>query len=128
MVRVVLIVAVTVNDHFENAHQVIGLIIFIFAVLQTILGVVINHLFDANRSTLPWHDQLHWWLGRLVMLLAVINIFLGIELYGENESVLMGLFGAFIVIVIGVFAVGQWKFGQTHHQSVPLNEYAKYEM
>ncbi|KAI8828584.1 hypothetical protein BJ741DRAFT_511958, partial [Chytriomyces cf. hyalinus JEL632] len=49
--------------------------------LQIILGFVSNKLFNANRVSVPWWDQVHWWVGRLVIVLAWVEMFTGLLQY-----------------------------------------------
>lgn len=56
----------------------------IAAFCQIALGIV-NHLIYRRRrepaSKKPWHNVLHIWLGRIVALLALINIPLGMRMH-----------------------------------------------
>ncbi|KAJ1565139.1 hypothetical protein HK405_013066, partial [Cladochytrium tenue] len=45
---------------------------------DVVLGVLANWLFSPSRTGVPWWDQLHWWLGRGVVLLALAQIHLGL--------------------------------------------------
>lgn len=114
-----LIVAVTEDGkHFKNSHQIIGLVVFIAVILQSILGQYINLMWNPTRVGVPWHDQLHWWLGRILAVLALVNIFLGLNLYGVNSEILRALFGVWIAIIATAFAIGHWRLGGQVKHSV----------
>lgn len=99
--------------HFANTHAIIGLVVLILMVAQTVLGFVIDKLFDAARSAIPWWDKLHWWLGRLLAVGAPVNIILGLLEYNVS-NIYITLFVVSWVFFIVLFAYGQFKIGQTH--------------
>jgi Eukaryotic cytochrome b561 len=61
----ILVVLHKTPPHFEDLHQIFGLIIMLGVCLQVILGFVINKLYVHERSSIPWYDKLHWWVGYL---------------------------------------------------------------
>jgi len=106
-------------DTIGGAHIVTGLMIVIMTGLQVISGIVINYLFTPERMTIPWHDKLHWWFGRLNMLLAWICVPLGISLYGtlfdaSQKDLCLGLLLAWTLVVIGAVFILNYRLGQTH--------------
>jgi hypothetical protein len=112
-----LVIAVkTEGTHFKSFHEILGLIIVILAVGQTILGQVIDKLFDPNRSAIPWYDKLHWRLGRFLFAISTVNVFLGILKYDNAIALSMGVYGAFLGLSFIVFVVAQLRLGQSHHQ------------
>lgn len=99
--------------------------------LQIILGVYIDKKFEPNRTKTPIHDQIHWWNGyklkhiyllysRALYILAVINIYLGIQLAGRfsgfSTQLWIGSFIALIILNVVLFFCGQKYFGQVHHK------------
>jgi len=88
--------------HFDGAHQAIGLVITIAMMVQPSLGVIADRLFNPNRKWVPVQDYLHQWLGRLLVLLALIQIGLGFQLYCVTPAVL-GLYIAMIFVMLAVF-------------------------
>ncbi|KAJ3084341.1 hypothetical protein HK100_009308, partial [Physocladia obscura] len=98
-----------------STHALLGTAVAIAVLpVQILLGFIANWLFSANRLTVPWWDQVHWWLGRLVVIAALVNVGLGIVLYGGG-LVVVAVYGAWIGIVVVVFALGEYYFGQVHH-------------
>ncbi|KAJ3130003.1 hypothetical protein HK100_008327 [Physocladia obscura] len=84
--------------------------------LQVLLGYISNAKFSEDRKAIPWWDQLHWWIGRLVFLAAIVNIFLGLKLAGVGQALLIA-FPVVIVLVFFVFVIAEWKMGAAHHVS-----------
>lgn len=121
------------DDHFQNGHQALGLIIFIFAVLQGFLGQFINVKFDPNRMFVPWYDKVHWVLGRVLFLLGIANVIYGLVLFSElyadyKESAMAFLWTtvALTVLTFIGFIFGQVHIGQTHHQESPGSNFQDY--
>ncbi|KAJ3269091.1 hypothetical protein HDV01_001864 [Terramyces sp. JEL0728] len=118
IVSFILIVLFIQPPHFDEKHKVIGLVIVIVLIGQVILGYVSNAKWDENRKDIPWWDKLHWWVGRAVFLLAVVNVYLGIDLYEDNFGDAPAFTAFFwICIILGAILMlyGQWKYGQVHH-------------
>ncbi|CDS12859.1 hypothetical protein LRAMOSA05043 [Lichtheimia ramosa] len=71
-------------------HMIIGLIVVAGAWCQILLGVV-NHIIfrvrgRAKGAARPWHNSLHVWLGRVLQLLAVINIPIGFAMHRSGPA------------------------------------------
>lgn len=119
LVSFILILLYKRPDHFDSKHTVIGLIVFIAMILQIALGFIINALWDPSRSGPSVLDQVHWWFGRFLFLLALANIYLGILEFNElgymSECYLPMLISFSVFIGLGCIALvfGQIKFGQT---------------
>jgi hypothetical protein len=85
------------TSHFDvvdsNPHQLVGLIVMILTAMQPILGFVADRMFVANRFEVPvFPDRVHWWLGRLIIVAAFVNIYLGFKLFpGKARSRLIGV-------------------------------------
>ncbi|KAJ3071839.1 hypothetical protein HDU98_004730 [Podochytrium sp. JEL0797] len=98
-----------------STHGIVGTVIsFAFLPLQITLGYVANHFFNPNRIGIPWYDQAHWWIGRLVMLAALVNIYLGITAYGLG-IMWVGVYVGWVVVMFVILALGQYFFGASHH-------------
>ncbi|KAI9101734.1 hypothetical protein DFS34DRAFT_428219 [Phlyctochytrium arcticum] len=113
-----------IDVNTSGAHVAIGLLVLIITPLQMILGVVIDRLWSPTRTYIPWHDRLHWWLGRIVGILGIVNLPLGMALYNKlyGEDLSAGLkawpFVVFAIVLVGTVAIGAWlqlRRGQTHH-------------
>ncbi|KAI9326001.1 hypothetical protein DFJ73DRAFT_867496 [Zopfochytrium polystomum] len=100
-----------------SSHRPLGTVIALAILpLQTILGYVSNALFNPTRTSIPWWDQLHWWVGRVVVCLAVIELYLGLDLYGSS-IIVKALYWVWIVLVVGVLVGGHFFYGGAVHHT-----------
>jgi hypothetical protein len=101
--------------HFSSTHEKIGLSILVFMIAEAVLGWIIDKLYDPARLFIPLRDKVHWWFGRSILVLAVINVQLGFDLF--NEKKFNGGLGVGYVIgnwfVVGLFVIAalymEWK-------------------
>ncbi|TPX32153.1 hypothetical protein SmJEL517_g04717 [Synchytrium microbalum] len=111
------------GDHFDYAsqgvHTVLGLAIVIAAPFQGFLGMAINALFNPERKGIPAHDMAHWWIGRLIIIAAMIDIIFGLLLYqNRGYNVPVWIWIAVVVVLIAAFATYfflQFTVGVQHH-------------
>ena len=106
--------------HFQGStHVILGLAVTIVSVLQGILGFISNYTFDPERTSVPWVDIAHWWVGRFLFVAAIVNVYLGVLIYENNgfEVVLAAKIGHFVILAIGVLVMawGQFKYGADIH-------------
>ncbi|KAJ3296638.1 hypothetical protein HDU76_006701, partial [Blyttiomyces sp. JEL0837] len=100
-------------------HRFFGTAIaFAILPLQIILGYVINYLFKSDRDAIPWQDQLHWWVGRGVVVLSIITMQLGMIVYEAPVS-WIALFWIWIGAMVGLLVWGHVKFGGPVHHMIP---------
>lgn len=86
-------------------HKPIGVVIaFILLPLQIMLGYVSNALWSEDRMHIPWWDTVHWWLGRGMLILAVVEMYLGLELY-VAWRVVIAMYWVWIVLVVSVLVM-----------------------
>jgi magnesium-transporting ATPase (P-type) len=100
--------------HFKYAHNDIGIIIVILAFGQVMFGYLANKMWSPDRPKTPiFPDKIHWWLGRLLFALAVINIFLGFDAYGftKTKPATFIIFAVWVVIMVLLVA---YMKGATH--------------
>ncbi|KAJ3177644.1 hypothetical protein HDU87_004397 [Geranomyces variabilis] len=97
----------SVSDN--GAHVILGLIVLILAAPQALLGIIIDRLYNPERKATPFHDLIHHHLGRLTLLVALVNIPLGIALYYRDAPgsptwayVLFALAMAFTIVAWAV--------------------------
>ncbi|KAI8829524.1 hypothetical protein BJ741DRAFT_538542 [Chytriomyces cf. hyalinus JEL632] len=99
-------------------HGILGATLcFAIYPMQVAFGFISNGLFNSDRECVPWWDRMHWWTGRVAVLLAVVNVQLGLTLF-EASSLVVALFWVFIVLVVGGVGgfVGEyWLNGAVHH-------------
>lgn len=69
--------------HFDSPHAILGLTVMVMMLGQVALGFISNHLYSPDREKVPLVDKSHWWLGRSLVLMGIINCQLGFMLYAE---------------------------------------------
>ncbi|KAJ3067704.1 hypothetical protein HDU98_009106 [Podochytrium sp. JEL0797] len=105
----------------STPHGVMGMLIaFGMYPLQIALGYISNSLFDKERNEIPWWDKLHWMVGRLVVVLAVINVCLGLVLYGAGTGWVVG-YWVFVGVVGVGFVVVEKRMGASVHVQKPAS-------
>ncbi|KAL2913504.1 hypothetical protein HK105_206964 [Polyrhizophydium stewartii] len=108
--------------HFDDSpHRVGGLVIGIAMVAQIVLGIVADRMFSPTRTAVPWWDKAHWWLGRGLAVLGILNVFGGILLFqsfGYPVSLVIKVLVSFTVgVVVAAFVYGEFRLGQVHHMA-----------
>lgn len=103
---IIIVVATSPGPHFDCTHAICGLVVVIVTVLQILLGYVIDKVFNEKRTSVPWHDRLHWWTGRLLFVLAIVAISLGLNEYSERYSMSSAVIGLWYFWIFGVVCVG----------------------
>lgn len=121
LISFIVIVLYKKPNHFDDTHTILGLVISVATGLQVLLGFLANALWDAKRTAIPWWDKAHWWLGRSVFILALVNIYLGIDSFSKVTGMSIASFNTMVALYVfsvflGVASMlyGQFKFGQTY--------------
>ncbi len=95
------------GDHFmsdvllEHFHMVGGLIICIILLIQCILGMFINILYKKDRISIPFHDKIHWWIGRCGILLSMFVIYTGLTLVDKETYWNILLITWYSIVILG---------------------------
>ncbi|EGF83427.1 hypothetical protein BATDEDRAFT_36502 [Batrachochytrium dendrobatidis JAM81] len=107
------------SAHFSSYHEVIGLTVGVGMLVQFFLGFLSNATFNPKRSRIPLQDRVHWWFGRILALLAIVNVFFGMNLYDSlGFPISVGYkigFGILIAVIVICFIAAQCLIGQKHH-------------
>ncbi|KAJ3262390.1 hypothetical protein HDU77_000369 [Chytriomyces hyalinus] len=108
----------------NGVHGILGAaIIFGFYPVQVVLGVVCNALYNEKRTSVPWWDRLHHWLGRLIGLAAIVNMYLGINLWSNGSlGYAIGYWVWIALVVIVLFGVVGELLMVRRHRGVQFNE------
>ncbi|KAI9145971.1 hypothetical protein BKA69DRAFT_1046561 [Paraphysoderma sedebokerense] len=106
----------SISGHFRNTHGIVGLLMLICMLLQSVLGFVIDRLFKPNRKRVPWYDMVHWWLGKLLVASGPLTIMLGL-LQNSSSNILIAFYTMMWASFLAVFAVAEVKIGQTHEHT-----------
>ncbi|KAJ3115065.1 hypothetical protein HDU96_001229 [Phlyctochytrium bullatum] len=69
------------GDLVAAAALTIGVFIVCATAFQVVYGFVIHFLYDPHRKRVPVWDKLHWWLGRGLFIISLINLYLGLSEY-----------------------------------------------
>ncbi|KAJ0309122.1 hypothetical protein COL5a_001242 [Colletotrichum fioriniae] len=103
--------AVGPERSWTNPHHAIGLAIFIMFLLQIIGGRLVRHI--RGRSL---RKMFHRWSGRLIALLGIIQVPLGLTLYGSPKwtFIIFSLWLAFLLLVY--FILSYRAEGADHHR------------
>ena len=107
-----------VRVHFNGTHQNLGLAVLILAVLQILNAVFrpskkVDEDNPSSMSRYMW-ELLHKNLGRLVIVLAWINVFLGVRLledwYITSPALTTGLISVQATIIVLLTLVAFWRY------------------
>ncbi|KAJ3406734.1 hypothetical protein HDU80_010563 [Chytriomyces hyalinus] len=108
----------------NGAHGILGAaIIFGLYPVQVLLGVVCNTLYNNQRTSVPWWDRLHHWIGRLIGLAAIVNMYLGINVWSNGSlgyAVGYWVWIGFVVLVL--FGIVGELLMVGRHRGVQFNE------
>lgn len=92
--------AVGPERRFTNPHHGIGLAIYILIWVQVIGGALVHRSEKRKRSLyIPLKAMIHHWLGRAIALLGIVQIALGLTLYGSPAF----LFVLYTLAAFGLF-------------------------
>ncbi|RYP71117.1 hypothetical protein DL771_005051 [Monosporascus sp. 5C6A] len=109
------------SKNFNTAHQVIGILVLVFVVIQFALGFMHHRVYKKTQQATKM-APIHVWLGRLAIILGVANGFTGFTLAGspKNNYVLMGIVlfvFPVIVLVLVTKRLLQKKYGKNKEDS-----------
>jgi plastocyanin len=105
----------------SGTHPILGVIIVSFYVCQVVFGILSDRLWVSVTQSKPERvptarafSGIHRWFGRFILLLSVVQIYLGIhELSLPNwvYGIFTAWYGIWIVVVCILLAAGIIKFG-----------------
>lgn len=93
------------SKNFNTAHQIIGLIVFIFLLGQFVMGFM--HHRESKKTQKPTKlAPIHVWMGRLIIVLGIVNGFLGfpLALSPVYDYALLGLVLAVTSVILFVLS------------------------
>ncbi|KAI4742065.1 hypothetical protein E4T50_07497, partial [Aureobasidium sp. EXF-12298] len=91
----------------DQAHPIIGIVLFILIFFQPILGYMHHRLFKKYKRRTFW-SHAHIWLGRIIITLGIINGGLGLDLAHNSRKgeiaygVVAGI--VYLIYIISIFA------------------------
>lgn len=93
------------GDHFSNVHSFVGISVIGSSVLAALLGWLADKMYDPARSRIPFFpDMVHWWIARLTIVASYVAIFMGMVLYGVDDTIMYGYAG-FLGLFVSIFLV-----------------------
>ncbi|RIA99049.1 hypothetical protein C1645_748381 [Glomus cerebriforme] len=95
--------AAGVRFNAANTHHFLGIVVFGGFVFQLSLGWIHHKLYDPSRKYYPWWTKLHWWWGRILTLLAFIQILLGLQQYNASHGIFVAYY-IYIALLLSSFA------------------------
>jgi hypothetical protein len=110
------------RDRIAVAHASIGVIVILMgAIAQPILGKLADYWWSADRKVTPvFPDKLHMMNGRIMMMLAIINIALGIYIFDTNTTSWIIAIVVILLIFSSLFALFEYKKPKGgYHSKVP---------
>ncbi|KAF9584514.1 S-methyl-5-thioribose-1-phosphate isomerase [Lunasporangiospora selenospora] len=126
-------VSKTPRSHFSaSGHAILGLVIICAMVIQVALGVFIFMTFNPNRD--PPSYVVPTWMHRLwgysVLIVGLVQVHMGISLYGEWPTGREGVWIAYyvwIAVVGAIFIFGSFikKWLNNRHTSVESDKHAE---
>ncbi|GBC01972.1 hypothetical protein RclHR1_00440038 [Rhizophagus clarus] len=95
--------AAGVRFHAANTHHFLGVVVFIGFISQISLGWIHHKLYDPARKYFPWWTKLHWWWGRALILVAFIQILLGLQQYNASQGIFVGYY-IYVLFILSAYA------------------------
>jgi len=123
-------------DKLTGVHQLIGYITTGILFFQIVIGIISDRLwrkkFNATKKIPDASivDKLHWWIGRLGLILSVINIYLAFKFYNVSK-VLIAVFSVWVGIVIVatiIMEIRKCRNGDDGHQAPVEENSSEYEL
>lgn len=117
------------SRNFNSPHQILGILVFVFMFAQFILGYLHHRMHKKNDGKASPLAPFHIWLGRTVMIMGVVNGFLGFPfaLSPKYDFILLGLIlvivpaVVFLILFKSFFRKKIWgrKSSQEPEESLP---------
>jgi len=93
-----------VPEQFASVHSYFGLATLLLAFLSPFLGTAAHFMWKPSRNRIPiFPDVLHWWIGRITLVLSYCTILLGMYYLRVSVALALGFVGTLITYTF-VFA------------------------
>jgi len=102
----------------NQAHPIIGIVVWVLLIFQPILGLLHHRYFKKYKRRTFW-SHAHLWLGRIVITLGIVNGALGLDLANNSQSGLIAY--SVIAAIVWVAWLGAAVYGEItrRHKAVP---------
>jgi hypothetical protein len=93
-------------EHFRATHQRLGLTIIILVTITPFLGMLADMLWKPDRKGRPlFPDYTHWLFGYVTVLLAWINVYLGLKKIGDTDAWVWALVSVWMGLVFLLYLI-----------------------
>jgi hypothetical protein len=82
---------------------------------------------EDNPTSRRWYTHLHLWLGRLLLFLGLINMGLGIQLYGDGAAP-QAIWYVLVMAAVSAYGFFFWRIHlqkRKHNDSSPFEDPAE---
>ncbi|KAL4780188.1 hypothetical protein BJX76DRAFT_364555 [Aspergillus varians] len=101
--------AVGPRRSLTNPHHGIGLAIYVIIIFQVLWGWFVHKIErDKKRYRVPLKLVIHRWLGRGLAILGVVQIPLGLTLYGSPKVLFILYAVAAFILLVTFFVLSYW--------------------
>jgi len=108
-------IIVNLGRYGTGGHHIIGTIIIGFSIAQPILGTLADKWFDPNRSGTPiFPDRVHNWLGRLILIMTWVQMYLGFCAYGTTIAAWI-IYSVWLLLIIIIEILSEILVGGVSH-------------
>ncbi|KAI0535355.1 hypothetical protein GGR58DRAFT_479522 [Xylaria digitata] len=96
------------SKKFNTPHQIIGILVFIFVIAQLVLGFLHHRIYKKTQQPTKI-APIHVWLGRLVILLGIVNGFTGfpLALSPGYDYALLGVVSFVLLSFLTILVMGK---------------------
>lgn len=94
-----------------SVHGIFGVIVFSLALAQACLGVVIHFNYRPDRAQVPLIDKIHWWVGRSLLVAALVTMALGSTFFGVGILI---AYLVYVAIIVALFVFAEFRYGGGH--------------
>jgi len=112
-------IAVGPPRNLTNPHHGIGVAIYVLILLQAVGGRLVRHI--TGRSL---RVHLHRWSGRAITLLGIVQIPLGLTLYGSPRYTFI-LYGIWMAFLVFLYFILDYR-DQGHHRGGGYGDSSSY--
>ncbi len=100
--------AVGPQRSLSNPHHGIGVAIYVLIILQVLGGWLVHRKEKGKpRLHIPLKQMLHQWFGRMIALLGIVQIPLGLTLYGSPQ-ILFILYTLAAFVLLATYFILSW--------------------
>lgn len=116
-----------------DVHVKLGLLVPIMMIVQIFLGILADLFFDPYRIKVSTIDKVHWWIGRGLILAAIVNVTLGGYIFkrkGFEYATFLNVEAfhwSVLVLATFAFIVAERYLGSTHHVVDHVDQYDEVE-